>query len=109
MWHLGALPSRHQSLGHRHGGVPDAEAQPVAERRLRLRQAQEVQHLAQLQLHGPTLGLREDTRAQQPLRQPLAQRPALLHYANQSQHVPARHAGVHMKASRESRVGSATL
>ncbi len=57
MWHLGALPSRHQSLGHRHGGVPDAEAQPVAQRRLRLRQAQEIQHLAQLQLHGAAFGL----------------------------------------------------
>lgn len=109
MWHLGALPSRHQSLGHRHGGVPDAEAQPVAQRRLRFRQAQEVQHLAQLQLHGAALGLREDTGAQQPLRQPLAQRPALLHHADQSQHVPAGHAGVHMKASRGRWVGAATL
>lgn len=55
--HPGALPGRDQPLGDRHRGLPDAEAQPVAQRRLRLCQAEKVEHFPQLQLHGPAPGL----------------------------------------------------
>lgn len=52
MWRPGSLPGRHQPLSDGDGGLPDAEAQPVHERRLRHRQDEKVQHLTQLQLHG---------------------------------------------------------
>lgn len=98
--HPGPLPGRYQPLGDRHRGVPDAEAQPVTQRRLRLCQAEKVEHFSKLQLHGPAPGLWADAGPQQPLRQPLVlpdTRPALLHHPDQSQCVSTGHAGVHMK------------
>lgn len=53
----GALPCRYQPLRHGDRGLPDAEAQPVHERRLRHSQDEKIKHLAQLQLHGPAVGL----------------------------------------------------
>lgn len=57
MWRPCALPCRDQPLRHSDRGLPDAEAQPVHERRLRHRQDEEIEHLTQLQLHGPAVGL----------------------------------------------------
>ena len=99
MWHPGPLPGRHQPLGHGHRGVPDAETKPVPQRRLRLCQEEEVQHFPKLQLHGPAPGLWEDAGAEQSLWQPAAHQrgAALLHHADQSQRLPAGHAGVDMR------------
>lgn len=52
-----SLPRRDQPFCNCDGGIPYAEAQPVHERRVRHCQDEEVQHLTQLQLHGPALGL----------------------------------------------------
>ena len=56
------LSGRHQSVGDRHRRLPDAPPLAVAQRRLRLREAVQVEHLAQLQLHGSAARLRECAR-----------------------------------------------
>ena len=57
---FGALLGRNKSLGDRHGGIPHAQHGAVAERRLRLRQALQAEHLSQLQLHGTVERLRNN-------------------------------------------------
>ncbi len=96
----GPLPGWHQSLSDSDGGLPDAEAQSVHERRLRHRQDEKVQHLAQLQLHGPAPGLWAHAGPEEPMRQPhcSTEPAALLHHPNQSQCLPAGPPGVHVRS-----------
>lgn len=98
VWHPGPLPGWHQPLCHGHCGLPDAETQPLPQRRVWLCQEEEVQHFPKLQLHGPALGLWEDAGPAKPVWQPFHQQgAAVLHHADQSQRLPAGHAGVNMR------------
>ena len=101
VWRPRPLPGWHQSLGDSNSGLPDAKAQPVHERRLRHRQDEEVQHLAQLQLHGPAPGLWAHAGPEEPVRQPhsAAEPAALLHHPDQPQRLPAGPPGVHVRSA----------
>lgn len=60
VWYPGTLSGRYQPFGDGHCGLPDAEAELVSQWRLWLCQAQKIQHLTKLQLHGAASGLWED-------------------------------------------------
>ncbi|KAB1252532.1 Dual specificity protein phosphatase 9 [Camelus dromedarius] len=53
------------SAPSRHRGLPHAEAPPLAQRCLRPGQEKEVQHLAQLQLHGQMLDFERSLRLEE--------------------------------------------
>ena len=61
----GALSGRHQSLRDRDSRLHHAQVDVVAERRLRLREALQTEHRAQLQLHGPAARLWEHSARRQ--------------------------------------------
>lgn len=97
LWRLGALLGWHQPFSHCDCGLSHAEAQPVNEWCLWHCQDEEIQHLPQLQLHGPTAGLREDTGTQQPLWQPGPCTAALLHHPLQPECLPGGLPAIHVK------------
>lgn len=51
------LPGRCEPLRNGHRGVPHAETELVIERRVRLCQAEKIEHFTEFQLHGPVAGL----------------------------------------------------
>lgn len=96
--HPGPLSGRHQPLSYRHSGLSDAETQPVPQWCVWLCQEEEVQHFPELQFHGSAPRLWEDTGPAQSVWQPFHQQgAALLHHTDQSQRLPAGHAGVNMR------------